>query len=287
MSGFRPNGSRCASPMTRARATPRSRDAAIGWIDRPRSGRDRRSRPAAPARPCARSPRTLPARQTWRLVDNDLSLLARAADSARPERAQVTARAGRSRARPRGGARRRRRSGHHHGAARSRVGAMARAAGDRMRGAAAAALRDAELRRPGRVRSAGSRRRRDRRRPSTRISAATRDSGPRSDPTAAADAVARFTAVGYAVDPRDGRLGDRAARPRDAERAAHRLGGRGARARRPAVRRHHRLADAPARAWSRPAAHRCASVTSTSSRARSRDAPGRQIAVEQHLAVER
>jgi hypothetical protein len=33
----------------------------------------------------------LPARQTWRLVDNDLSLLARAADSARPERAQVTA----------------------------------------------------------------------------------------------------------------------------------------------------------------------------------------------------
>jgi SAM-dependent methyltransferase len=33
----------------------------------------------------------LPARQTWRLVDNDLSLLARAADSARPERAQVKA----------------------------------------------------------------------------------------------------------------------------------------------------------------------------------------------------
>jgi SAM-dependent methyltransferase len=32
----------------------------------------------------------LPARQTWRLVDNDLSLLARAADSARPARAQTT-----------------------------------------------------------------------------------------------------------------------------------------------------------------------------------------------------
>src|SRR6266853_6431488 len=32
----------------------------------------------------------LPARQTWRLVDNDLSLLARAADSARPARAQAT-----------------------------------------------------------------------------------------------------------------------------------------------------------------------------------------------------
>jgi hypothetical protein len=30
-------------------------------------------------------------RQTWRLVDNDLSLLARAADSARPERVQVNA----------------------------------------------------------------------------------------------------------------------------------------------------------------------------------------------------
>jgi hypothetical protein len=30
-------------------------------------------------------------RQTWRLVDNDLSLLARAADSARPERALITA----------------------------------------------------------------------------------------------------------------------------------------------------------------------------------------------------
>jgi hypothetical protein len=33
----------------------------------------------------------VPARQTWRLADNDLSLLARAADSARPERAQATA----------------------------------------------------------------------------------------------------------------------------------------------------------------------------------------------------
>jgi hypothetical protein len=31
------------------------------------------------------------ARQTWRLVDNDLSLLARAADSVRPERAKLTA----------------------------------------------------------------------------------------------------------------------------------------------------------------------------------------------------
>src|SRR6185503_20476683 len=31
------------------------------------------------------------ARQTWRLVDNDLGLLARAAASARPERAQATA----------------------------------------------------------------------------------------------------------------------------------------------------------------------------------------------------
>jgi len=33
----------------------------------------------------------LRARQTWRLVDNDLSLLARAADSARPERTQANA----------------------------------------------------------------------------------------------------------------------------------------------------------------------------------------------------
>jgi hypothetical protein len=33
----------------------------------------------------------VPARQTWRLVDNDLSLLARAADSPRPERVQATA----------------------------------------------------------------------------------------------------------------------------------------------------------------------------------------------------
>ena len=32
-----------------------------------------------------------PARQNWRLVDNDLSLLARAADGARPDRVQVTA----------------------------------------------------------------------------------------------------------------------------------------------------------------------------------------------------
>jgi SAM-dependent methyltransferase len=33
----------------------------------------------------------LPGRQTWRLVDNDLSLLARAADSVRPGRVQITA----------------------------------------------------------------------------------------------------------------------------------------------------------------------------------------------------
>ncbi len=33
----------------------------------------------------------IPARQTWRLADNDLSLLARAAESARPDRAQVNA----------------------------------------------------------------------------------------------------------------------------------------------------------------------------------------------------
>jgi hypothetical protein len=33
----------------------------------------------------------IPARQTWRLVDNDLSLLARAADSSRPERVQASA----------------------------------------------------------------------------------------------------------------------------------------------------------------------------------------------------
>src|SRR5262249_25530813 len=33
----------------------------------------------------------IPARQTWRLVDNDLSLLARAADTARPARVQVNA----------------------------------------------------------------------------------------------------------------------------------------------------------------------------------------------------
>ncbi len=33
----------------------------------------------------------VPARQTWRLVDNDLSLLARAADTPRPDRVQATA----------------------------------------------------------------------------------------------------------------------------------------------------------------------------------------------------
>jgi SAM-dependent methyltransferase len=33
----------------------------------------------------------IPARQSWRLVDNDLSLLARAADTERPKRVQVTA----------------------------------------------------------------------------------------------------------------------------------------------------------------------------------------------------
>ena len=46
--------------------------------------------PAAPARPCARSARYLPARQNWRLIDNDLGLLARAAATPLAKHATVT-----------------------------------------------------------------------------------------------------------------------------------------------------------------------------------------------------
>ena len=63
----------------------------------------------------------LPRRQSWRLVDNDLSLLARAGGARAAARPDGDGGAGRSRARPRGGARRAGRAGHHLGAARSRV----------------------------------------------------------------------------------------------------------------------------------------------------------------------
>ena len=69
-------------------------DLAARNADRARRGRRRvrrsarRSRssisPAAPARPCARSVRILPPRQNWRLVDNDLGLLARASTLGQP-----------------------------------------------------------------------------------------------------------------------------------------------------------------------------------------------------------
>ena len=64
----------------------------------------------------------LPARQNWRLVDNDLGLLAQAAALGRPPECMVDGARHRSRARSRTGARRPGRPDHHLGAARSRLG---------------------------------------------------------------------------------------------------------------------------------------------------------------------
>ena len=122
-----------------------------------RSAGRRRSRssisPAAPARRLRAISARLPTRQNWRLVDNDLGLLGSAATLGRPPDVTVAARADRSRARSRTGARRSDRPDHDLGAARSRVGGLARAAGDRSGGAPAAGLCGAQLRRPRVVRS--------------------------------------------------------------------------------------------------------------------------------------
>jgi len=87
----------------------------------------------------------LPARQTWRLVDNDLSLLARAADSARPERAQVKALPVDLAHDLEAALGRRRRSGHHHGAARPGLRALLDRLVTEIAARRLAALRGAEL----------------------------------------------------------------------------------------------------------------------------------------------
>ena len=89
MSFSAPPGWRCASPTTGARATRRC---SMRWRRRSPAGRRSRSSilPAAPARRCARSAPRIKARQNWRLVDNDLSLLARAPQSSPPNVNVVT-----------------------------------------------------------------------------------------------------------------------------------------------------------------------------------------------------
>jgi hypothetical protein len=117
---FRPHGWRCASPTT-ARAQ-RERDRCGGERSRTAVG-------AIVDLACgtgstfARSSPRIKARQNWRLVDNDLSLLARTPQSSPPDITSTTA--DRSQPRSRSGARRAGRSRHHLGAARSRVGRMA------------------------------------------------------------------------------------------------------------------------------------------------------------------
>ena len=81
--------------------------------------------PAAQARPSARFSPRLPARQNWRLVDNDLGLLARARNAVSAEISNVNAHPDRSQPRSRSGARRTGRSGHDLGAARSGLGSVA------------------------------------------------------------------------------------------------------------------------------------------------------------------
>ena len=101
--------------------------------------------------------RTVADAADWRLVDNDLGLLGTAATLGRPPEVTVAAKARRSGARSRTGARRAGRPDHDLGAARSRLGGMARAADGRSGGAAAAGLCGAQLRRARVVRSRQSR----------------------------------------------------------------------------------------------------------------------------------
>ena len=116
----------------------------------------------------------LPARQNWRLVDNNLSLLAQAAGLARPPLISVAATPDRSRARSRACARWSDRSGHHVGAARSRLGRMDRAPGGGSGGAPAAGLCRAHLSGARELRSGRAVRSGNASPPSTGISAATR-----------------------------------------------------------------------------------------------------------------
>ncbi len=137
--------------VARAVRSPRAkRDGArcgCRHICRP-SGRRRSSiSPAAPGSTLRALSPLIKARQTWRLVDNDLSLLARTPQVLSPQPHRHDS-AGRSQPRSRGGARRSGRTGHDLGAARSRFGRLAGTPGGRGRGAAAAGLCGAELRRP-------------------------------------------------------------------------------------------------------------------------------------------
>ena len=71
--------------------------------------------------------------------------------------------------------------------------------------------------------------------------------GPALGPAAAAFAIARFEALGYSRGPRRVRLGDGTGRSRHANRNTGRMGKRRARYRRAVARRHHGLAHAPPR----------------------------------------
>ena len=99
----------------------------------------------------------LPARQSWRLVDNDLGLLGTAATLGAAAGRHRRGARDRSGARSRTRARRPDRPDHDVGAARSRLGGLAGAADGRSGGAPAAGLCGAQLRRTRVVRSAGAR----------------------------------------------------------------------------------------------------------------------------------
>ena len=143
---------RCASPMTARRATP---PCSTRWLPRSRD----QSSIAVVDLACGTGATLraigarLPARQNWRLVDNDLSLLAQAAGACASAGCHGRGTPDRSRARSRACARWSDRSGHHLGAARSRLGRMARAAGGRSGGAPAADLCGAHLSGPRELRA--------------------------------------------------------------------------------------------------------------------------------------
>ena len=273
MSGFSAEWLSLREPYDRAARNAKVLDAVPPALRRA----DRRSRssisPAAPARPLRAVGPHLPPRQNWRLVDNDLSLLARTSTLSQPPDLTVTTRAGRSRPRSRTGARRAARPGDDLGAARSGVGRVARPARSSRRPSRrlpvyAALSYDGRI-----VMQPAERLRQGSRWRSTRISAPTRASVRRSGRPPPTRAVDRFEHVGYAVvqgrsdwvfGPDDRAIQRGAVRGCAEVARAHDADDRG---------RDRQLAGAAPRPSWRRAARICGSVTSTSS-------PGRPASAE-------
>ena len=271
MSGFSADWLALREPYDRARAQPGGARRGVAAFAEPLARSRSSISPAAPARPCARWRRVLPPRQNWRLVDNDLSLLARAPATRATAGRDGHDGAGRSHPRSRSGARRPGRSGHDLGAARSRLGATGWS-GFAVETAARRLPVYAALSYDGRIAldPADPLDRADHRGGEPRISAPTRASARRSGPAAAATAD-RALRARSAIRSMQG-TSDWAVRPATiATSRLEILSGWAAAAREigdVSLAGSDRLADAPPRRRRRRRARRSASVTSISSRAR-------------------